>query len=102
MGTETTRYRIVLDDRLTPKMRKALTKAKAFDNELVDINKHSKQAGSSLKTAFAGLAIGAGVGLLAKQILTLGINMEQTRVAFETFTGSAEAGTAVIARFNDF
>lgn len=102
MGTETTRYRIVLDDRLTPEMRKALTKAKAFDKELVDIDKHSKSAGSSLKSAFAGLAIGAGVGLLAKQILTLGINMEQTRVAFETFTGSAEVGNAVIARLNEF
>lgn len=47
-----------------------------------------------------GLAIGA-IGL-GKKIITLGVEMEQTRVAFGTMFGTIEEGNKVIARMNEF
>lgn len=102
MGTETTKYRIVLDDRLTPELRKALGKANAFDNKMKAIDTTTKKTGLSLTRVFGGLAIGAGIAMAAKSILTLGINMEQTRVSFATMLGSVEKGNATIAKLNEF
>jgi tape measure domain-containing protein len=52
---------------------------------------------------FVGIAgIVAGVGLLTKNIITSGVEMERTRVSFETFTGTAEKGNALIKQMNEF
>lgn len=102
MGTETTKYKIVLEDKLTPELKKSLREANAFEDSMDGINKKSKSAGASLKSAFGGLAIAAGVAFIGKEILTLGINMEQTRVSFETFLGSKSAANKVIDELNEF
>lgn len=102
MGTETTKYKIVLVDKLTPELKKSLKEANAFEDSMDGINRKSKSAGASLKSAFGGLAIAAGIAFVGKQILTLGINMEQTRVSFETFLGSKSAANKVIDELNEF
>ena len=102
MSTETTKYRIILEDKLTSDLKKALIQADAFEDSMSGIDRKSKKAGMSLKAAFGGLAIGAAVGFVAKEILQLGINMEQTRVSFETFLGSKGAANKVIDELNEF
>jgi tape measure domain-containing protein len=44
----------------------------------------------------------AGVGIMAKKVISLGADMEQTRVAFGTFMGDTEKANALIAKLNDF
>lgn len=57
--------------------------------------------GSLAKFAGWGALI-YGAGKLASNIVKLGANMEQTRVAFTTFTGSAEVANALIEQMNQF
>jgi tape measure domain-containing protein len=44
----------------------------------------------------------AGIGYLGKQIWDLGTGMEQTKVAFSTFMGDAEAANTLIGQLNEF
>lgn len=44
----------------------------------------------------------AGVGIMAKKVVSLGADMEQTRVAFGTFMGDTEKANALIAKLNEF
>lgn len=44
----------------------------------------------------------AGVGIMAKKVVTLGADMEQTRVAFATFMGDTEKANGLIAKLNEF
>jgi len=44
----------------------------------------------------------AGVGIMAKKVVSLGADMEQTRVAFGTFMGDTEKGNTLIAKLNEF
>ena len=100
MGTETTKYRIVLDDKLSPAMRKALKSANAFDNKMKVIDKQAKKTGKSLTSAFGKLAIGAGfvagITLMARSIIKLGAAMEQTRITFTTLLGDAAQGNKLM------
>ena len=101
MGTETTKYRVVLDDRLSPAMRKALKAANAFDNKLKVIDKDAKKAGKSLSRAFGGFAIKAGIvagiTLITKSIITMGAEMEQTRLTYQTLLGDAAQGNKLMS-----
>ena len=61
------------------------------------------------KSSFAGLGgllarvgAAAAIGMAAKSIVTLGANMEQTRVAFATFLGDADKANVLIAQLNEF
>lgn len=71
--------------------------------------KVGKNESSGLMGAFGGLGkmvaklgIAYGAVQLAKSIVSLGANMEQTRVAFTTFTGSAEVANALLEQMNEF
>ena len=44
----------------------------------------------------------AGVGIMAKKVVSLGADMEQTRVAFGTFMGDTEKANTLIAKLNEF
>lgn len=44
----------------------------------------------------------AGVGIMAKKVISLGADMEQTRVAFGTFMGDTEKANTLIAKLNEF
>ena len=101
MGTETTKYRIILDDRLSPAMRKALKTANAFDNKMVAIDKHAKKTGKSLSRAFSGFALKAGIiagaVLATKAIVKLGAEMEMTRLSYQTLLGDAAQGNKLMS-----
>lgn len=67
------------------------------------------QSVGNATTGFGKLAVAAAsafsiykIAQFGKEILGAGMNMEQTRVQFETFTGSAEKGNAVIAQLQKF
>lgn len=50
-----------------------------------------------------GLVGGAmGLGLLAKGVIKLGADLEQTRVSFEVLTGNAEIAAGLMTDLNDF
>ena len=55
-----------------------------------------------LAAAAGGLFAVTKVFEFAKDIVLAGANMEQTRVQFETFTGSAKKGNEVIAQLQNF
>ena len=55
-----------------------------------------------LTSMLGGLGAVAGVGFLGKQIISLGANMEQTKVAFATFMGDTEKANALIGQLNEF
>jgi len=62
----------------------------------------SEQLVSRLKGAIAGFAIGSAIIAGATSVAKLGINMEQTRVSFTTFLGSAGRANAVLSDLNEF
>ena len=55
-----------------------------------------------LTTMLGGLGAIAGIGYIGKQIITLGTNMEQTKVAFSTFMGDTEKANILIGQLNEF
>ncbi len=94
MSTETVTYLLKLRDKFSGGMKTA-------NQQVATLDKGSAAAAVSIGSV--GTALGA-LGILAagKAILTAGMNMEQTRVAFATFLGSAEKGNRVIAQLNKF
>lgn len=77
---------------------KATAKLSALDAKANRTNKSFSGLGATLGRVFAIGAIVMG----AKKIATLGIEMEQTRVAFATFLGDAGKANALIAELNEF
>lgn len=71
---------------------------KQADSQAVSLNNTVKGLGATLRRAFAAI----GAIRAAKEVLTLGINMEQTRVAFATFLGDAEKANTLIDQLNEF
>jgi tape measure domain-containing protein len=55
-----------------------------------------------LTSMLGGLGAIAGIGYLGKQVISLGANMEQTKVAFATFMGDTEKANALIGQLNEF
>ncbi|MDF7809910.1 tape measure protein [Hymenobacter sp. YC55] len=69
----------------------------------VKVDTSQAQSGLSGLASMAGRAFAAvGIFEAAKGIVKMGSDLEQTRVQFETFTGSAEAGNKVIADLQKF
>lgn len=64
-----------------------------------------KSGGGGLMGALGGLktlGVAVGVGLLAKKVLTLGADMETTRVSFSTFLGDTEKANKLLTELNTF
>ncbi|CAB4128114.1 Caudovirus, tape measure, N-terminal [uncultured Caudovirales phage] len=55
-----------------------------------------------LTSMLGGLGAIAGIGYLGKQVVSLGANMEQTKVAFATFMGDTEKANILIGQLNEF
>lgn len=94
MSNETVTYLLKLRDKFSGGMRTANQQVETLDKRSI---------GAAASIGRVGAALGA-LGILAasRAILTAGMNMEQTRVAFATFLGSAEKGNRVIAELNKF
>ena len=77
---------------------KASVKLKKLNKQANDTNSGFAKMGSGIGGLLAGAGIAAGVVGIAK----LGIEMEQTRVAFSTFLGDAGKANVLIAELNEF
>jgi hypothetical protein len=82
---------------------------RVFDKPLDDLERKTDRferkvggLGNSFLKAFASTAVIAGVGLLAKKIVGLGAEMEQTRVSFTTMLGSADKANATLKELTKF
>lgn len=87
-----------LKDEFNGKLDKASRNTDKLRGKLDQTKTSVSSLGSIAARAFGFLAVGAGI----KQVAMLGVEMEQTRVSFETFLGSAEAGNAAIAELEQF
>ena len=77
---------------------KASAKIDKLNKKANDTNTGFAKLGSGL----GGLLAGAGIGLAIGKVAKLGIEMEQTRVAFSTFLGDAGKANVLIAELNEF
>jgi tape measure domain-containing protein len=95
LANENAVYTITLKDSFSQGLGKLSGKVDGFE-------KRSVSSFDKVKTAIIGLGLAAGAGFLIKKIATLGIEMEQTKVSFTTFLGSAEKADKAIADLNQF
>ena len=90
------------------KVSKAIANLKKFDKKTKGSAKKTTSALSKMKAGWGGLAAIMG-GAVVGGIIALGVSMvkasarmESTRVSFETFTGSVEAGAKIMKELQDF
>lgn len=91
MNTDQVAYIISLQDRFTGTMKKVDNSTQNFEKRV-----------GGLKSAMMNMFVGIGIYRAGKAFLTLGANMEQTRVAFSTFMGDTEKANKLIAELNQF
>jgi tape measure domain-containing protein len=101
-------FKLTLEDYLGPKLAQLSAKVEAFGSKVEKPHKvkvDTQQASGGL-SKLASLASGAfaalGVFEAAKSLVKMGSELEQTRIQFETFAGSAEKGNAVLADLQKF
>lgn len=101
-------FKLTLEDLLGPDLARLAEKVEAFGRKVekphdVKVNTSKAEGGLSSLMSLAGKAFAAiGIWETAKGVVMMGANMEQTRIQFETFTGSLEKGNAVIADLQKF
>ena len=101
-------FKLTLEDLLGPRLAALAAKVEQFGQKVEKPHKvrvDTAQAGGAMNglMGLAGKAAAAfGIFETAKGIVKMGSDLEQTRVQFETFTGSAEKGNAVIADLQKF
>jgi len=74
---------------------------KSFDNIDRRINK-STSLFRNMMGQIGVVAGGLGIGLMVKSVISLGAELEQTRVSFEVLTGNAEIAAGLMTDLNDF
>jgi tape measure domain-containing protein len=98
-------YVLSLKDKFSGTLNNANNSVNRLEGKLKSVQKTSNETGSILGKLGASLTIAGAIAAtvaLSTSIVKAGADMEQTRVQFETFTGSAEKGNAVIAKLQDF
>ena len=102
---ESVQYTISLKDLFSKGISDANSGVDKFENSLGKLNKKTEGLGSGfgkLTGIIAGAFAGLAVFDLGKGIIKAGADMEQTRVQFETFTGSVEEGNKAISKLQKF
>jgi tape measure domain-containing protein len=101
-------FKLTLEDLLGPRLAALAAKVEDFGRKVEkphNVKVNTEQSSGAL-SGLMGLAAKAGAAFgifeAAKGIVKMGSDLEQTRVQFETFTGSAEKGNAVIADLQKF
>lgn len=98
-------YVLQLVNNISGPLNQALNSINLFGAGVANAQRQTNGLGSSVGK-IGGLVAGAfsvyAIAGFAKQIVTAGTSMEQTRVQFETFTGSAKKGNEVIAQLQKF
>jgi tape measure domain-containing protein len=93
---------------LGPKLAALASRVEAFGRKVeephkVKVDTSQAEGGLGKLAGLAGKAFAAFSAFeIGKTIVGMGAGMEQTRVQFETFTGSVEKGNAVIAQLQKF
>lgn len=95
-------YEIRLKDAMTKGLAAIDKRVDKFEKNTLAANKKVGSSFDGLKNRLVGLGLAAGAGILIKNIATLGIEMEQTRVSFTTFLGDAEKANKAISDLNEF
>jgi tape measure domain-containing protein len=101
-------FKLTLEDLLGPKLAALAAKVDKFGADVekphkVRVDTQKAEGGLGSLASMAGKAFAAiGIFEAAKGIVKMGSDLEQTRVQFETFTGSAEKGNAVIQDLQKF
>lgn len=106
--SEKATYIIDLKDAFSPKLKTAYQNLDGFENKLGKIAGPSGSGGllgafgGAAARAFAPLAIAAGLVMFTGKIITLGAEMEQTKVAMEVLVGDAEKANKLFSQMNNF
>jgi tape measure domain-containing protein len=101
-------FKLTLEDLLGPKLASLAAKVESFGRDVekphkVRVDTEQAKGGLSSLASMAGSAFAAiGIFEAAKGIVKMGSDLEQTRIQFETFAGSAEKGNAVLADLQKF
>lgn len=95
-------YHIKLKDSFSKGLGKIDKRVDKFEKNTLSANKKVGTSFAGLGSKLAGLGLAAGAGILIKNVAKLGIEMEQTKVSFTTFLGSAEKADKAIASLNKF
>lgn len=98
MANNVEEHILKLRDDFSRKLSGIDSKVNKFRGGIVETQGSIKGLGALATRVFAGIAVGAAV----KQVASLGIEMEQTRVAFATFLGDADKGNKLISQLNEF
>ena len=101
-------FKLTLDDLLGPKVAAAIRGVQNLGQQVekphkLNIDTSQAKSGLSGIMGLVGkLGLVAALATGGKAIVGMGTQLEQTRIQFETFTGSAEKGNAVIADLQKF
>jgi tape measure domain-containing protein len=95
-------YIIKLRDKFSAQVKKANSEADKLNGKVNNINKSFAGLGSTIARIGGAIAVGS----LVKEVASLGIQMEQTRVSFTTFLGgteeAAKGADVLIGQLNEF
>lgn len=91
-------YIIKLRDQVSAKLKNANVQADKLNRKV----KQTQGSFNNLGALAARIGGITAVGFLAKSVGQLGINMEQTRIAFATFLGDADKANDLIKELNEF
>ena len=101
-GSTTYQYILSLNDKMTGALRKAGVEGAAVFNKLQTQQEKLKQTtdklGGTLSRLFAGAAV---VGFVGK-IVHAGMEIEQTRIAFQTLMQDVDKGNAMVEQLQNF
>lgn len=98
MASTSIEYILKLKDRFSKTIGKGKDGVDGLGKSVGGLSSKLKKIGGLIAGAFAGFAIIE----VARSVALLGVEMEQTRVSFATFLGSAEKGNKLIAKLNQF
>ena len=97
MGQNSVEYRLLLNDKqFMRELSRATQKTQQLKKNVSGVGGGFSKIGGML----AGAGIGIAIASIGKKVFDLGKNMEQTRISFATFTGSAEKGNQVLKELN--
>ena len=95
-------YEIRLKDAFSSPLKGLESKMNGFEAKVGGIKGSLGGLSSSMASAFAATAVVAGITAMGTKLITLGAQMEQTRVSFETMLGSSEAASGFIKQLQQF
>lgn len=106
--SEKATYIIDLKDAFSPKLKQAAGNLDGFENKMGRLAGKSGSGGllgtfgAAIGRAFAPLAIAAGLTMFTGKIITLGAEMEQTKVSMEVLVGDAEKANELFNQMSSY